>query len=159
MHGTFHICDLCNCKFSYVGWCDWYYDIAGHQMHISTKPAWCFDCNKLRSAENLPTVTECEREIGELTSKRTAKGTRLAHPIALKIAQLKLDWRKLRTSSPRCIWCGGTNLQYLETEPRNGLLPFIHPKCGGTIAYSSTFLGSASPTLFTPEGIRHDAKT
>lgn len=159
MHGSFHICDRCDCRYSFVSWSDWYYDVAGTHLHISTRPGWCFGCESLRSVEALPSIDDCEREIAELSERRTALGARQAFPNALKLAQVKLEWRKQRHSPSRCIWCGGTDLLFLETESGNVLLPFVHPNCGGTIAFSSSFLGSASPTLFTPEGVRHQAKT
>lgn len=159
MHGSFHICDKCNSKFSYVASSDWYYDIAGQHLKISVRPVWCYLCDSLKSAENLPSIEDCEREIADLTLKRSALGTRHAYPKTIEYAQMQLDWRIHRKSPSRCIWCGGTDLQFLDTEPKTGLLPFVHPNCSGTISFSSSFLGSASPTLFTPEGIRHDAKT
>jgi len=153
MHGSFHICDRCDSKFTYVAFSDWYYDLGAQQLHIPTRPAWCFDCKKLRSAENLPTMDDCRREIDAITVERTAFGNRLARPIALEKAILRLQWRTDRASEPRCIWCGGTLLRFLDTD-RDGLLPFLHPECGGTISFSSGFLGSAVPTLFSGEGLR-----
>ncbi len=156
MHGSLHTCDRCQTRFSFVASSDWYYSINDHRLHISVQPAWCFECSKLRSAEYLPSIDALEQEILKLANQRTKLGTRLAFPKALEIARIRLDWRLHRVSPPRCIWCGGIDFQILPIDWKTGLLPFVHPGCLGTISFTQSVLGSASPTLFTPEGLRHD---
>lgn len=152
MSGAFYHCDRCDTKFSYIFTHGWYYDLNGQTMHIAVAPAWCFDCCRLRNAEKLPSIEECERQIEDLSQQRTAKRSRLARPKALEEAMLRLQWRRNRVSDPRCIWCGSTNLQFLDKDPQSGLLPFTHPDCGGTISHTSSYLGSDRPTYFSAEG-------
>jgi hypothetical protein len=156
MHGSLHTCDRCQTRFSFVASSDWYYSINDYRLHISVQPAWCFKCSKLRSAEYLPSIDALKHEISKLANKRTKLGTRLAFPKKLEIARIRLDWRLHRLSPPRCIWCGGIDLQILPIDLKTGLLPFVHPGCLGTISFTQSVLGSASPTLFTPEGLRHE---
>lgn len=153
MHGAFYLCDRCDGEFCYVGFNDWYYDLDGRWLTVAVGPAWCFHCKTLRSAEALPTIEECEREMERLSRLRTARGTRPASPKAIEYALLMLEWRRNRVSASRRLRCGTTELRFLETESRDGLLPFEHPDCGGMISYSKGFLGSATPTLFSAEGL------
>jgi hypothetical protein len=153
MHGAFYRCDRCDGKFCYVGFSDWYYNLDGRRLPVAVGPSWCLHCRTLRSAEALPTIEECERELERLSQLRTARGTRAASPKAIEYALLTLEWRRKRVSAPRCLRCGTTELRVLDTAPRDGLLPFEHPDCGGTIAYSKGFLGSATPTLYSAEGL------
>jgi hypothetical protein len=157
MHGAHYLCDRCGTRFTHVAGFDWYYNLGVDQFHMRTKPAWCFNCNALRSAEDLPSIDDCQHEVDDLSKKRTARGSRLAHPKSLELAILRLEWRKKRVSAPRCIWCASTGVQFLNTDPRDGLVSFTHPECGGTISRSSSFLGSAFPTLFSGEGIRQES--
>ncbi len=154
MHGAHYLCDRCGTRFTHVASNDWYYDLGGQLLHISTKPAWCFKCNALRSAEDLPRIEDCQYEVEQLSNKWTARRNRLAYPKRLELATLRLEWRQYRVSAPRCIWCAGTHIRFLETEPRDGLLPFTHPACGGTVSFSSSFLGSGIEDLFSGEGVR-----
>jgi len=110
---------------------------------------WCAACREVRWGEELPELAALEHELGatkarepsamEELSLLVGKYRTLEEVLTDREQELeeRVAWRRVRTSGPRCLECGTTDLVPLVfSEIRSGNDKWTlaeHPGCGGRI--------------------------
>lgn len=69
--------------------------------------AWCSSCEKMTSAEHLPSIEELAEEVRKHAHEPGVLSTLLA----------ALTWRAARRRAPRCLSCGSSAVQPIEWRP------------------------------------------
>jgi len=132
----------------------------GTYLRLHSGPAWCRQCRRFANAESMPTVEHLESTIAQLSDPvECAKlfpaplGPYDPVIIAEMIERQRkcIEWRRIRSSPPRCLRCGSTDITPLPFDQ-----PTPHPGGHGDILVHADFGGGITPrgeTLYTPEGI------
>jgi hypothetical protein len=142
----------------------------GCEIDLHTTPVWCAQCVSITDGEKIESLATIDKDLADLRDPASFSyqmwtnnavhevlggGDKLreGHVEALK---LRRQWRESRTSPPRCIECGSTEiLPFPENEAVN------NPAGPGTVTMSAVGHVSTGWTgwVFTPEGERiHDAQ-
>ena len=145
-----------------------YYEFEdGTRLDVHTTPAWCRACGGLTHGERIDSLARIDQQIADLNdpSSELYRFTQrsllpelddLVPKDKFRLDQLaeahkRRDWRHRRTSPPRCIRCGSTDVVIL---PIGEAVP--HPAGAGTIEVR--WIGMCSTSFnewfFTPEGER-----
>ncbi len=114
----------------------------GREVPGFDQPVWCYPCDGLRTAERLADTEQIAASIDRLKASGLGEEAlewveRLDRdPDEYLVEQLErftamLDWRRARTTPPRCWDCGSTNFLELTKDPDDRLETFSHPSCGG----------------------------
>ncbi len=143
-------CDSCFTQMGVFTGFPGYYQIESNQrMFAPSEPVWCFDCHRIRIAESLP---DNDAAVNEIERCRLRKATRSELESVLEIERYggafslddyfasRIQWLELcvrfmgfRTNN-RCIACGGTSIDYLDTDDFGRTPERIpHPHCDGTL--------------------------
>jgi hypothetical protein len=143
-----------------------YYDFdGGGRIDVRTRPVWCRACGKFTHGEEIEPLEEIDQEIARLTDRRAQTIREMAteaHPMVqdfgppLSLESIgdlrqRRQWRAARTSPPRCIHCGTTDIVPL---PLNRIVP--NPGGPGTIEVQRVGFCSTNfnEWYFTAEGQR-----
>ncbi|TWT79779.1 hypothetical protein CA13_11860 [Planctomycetes bacterium CA13] len=159
-------CDRCNQTESYRSAIGYYRLSDGTDIPRCEQPAWCNDCNALRSAERLPDLQRLTEIVADLEttglSEHDIENAKLMKQDvsdylaeSLFRSHALMRWRTARQSPPRCLDCESTNLLLLNPHIEQALDSFPHLDCNGTFHLSDTWHGSqASYQVLDAEG-RH----
>src|SRR5690606_6177850 len=112
-------CDLCN-----KGWSIFrlqglftYCLPDGSYAWIDRDFRWCNGCEGFSAVERLPDEHELTLSLENAKNEHNKKH--------IRENEAAIEWRKLRMSPPKCLYCGSSDI--LETDPVK------HPGCGGKI--------------------------
>ncbi len=109
--------------------CGNYYRLPGSQiLAMITQPIWCEQCSAVTHGEVIQSDAELEKSIRDLERLIIAESGLELDLLGLgrikpddseerrRVADMKLrrEWRALRKSPPRCIYCGSTRITRLE---------------------------------------------
>jgi hypothetical protein len=101
----------------------------------------CHECDRIRDAELLPSLTRLKRELLCLRGKGFSAWLRWimpSHHARIRDKQNMIQWRQARTSLPRCLDCGSTKVSLLNYRHVSGSLSeaegFYH-SCGGRLVH------------------------
>lgn len=147
---------------SYLLWGGFHYRIGpSRTIRIDRDLGWCHPCAEFRAVEVLPARSRLEaqleqhrkklkeaedkarsRVLSKLFRSVVVRDERL---IALNRAQVEeimaaLAWRDSRRSPPRCLECGGTDIDHIGTigfAPDPHRIALKHPGCGGGLLVST----------------------
>lgn len=131
---TSHQCDLCD-----EGWSHFitiglfvYRLPDSRYAWIDRDFRWCNGCESFSAVERLPSESELQADLikaqDELTQIRKKKadfGTIRLYKKSVQEQKASIDWKKVRKSPPRCLFCGSSDV--FENEITK------HPECGGEI--------------------------
>jgi hypothetical protein len=125
------------------------YDLGdGDDHYMHTQYAWCHRCRSMVDAEKLPTAAELAELRAQLMRSVGKKDLVTEHVLTeADVDRMALPmerWLAKRRSPPRCLACGATEIVPHEPPgaPEDGPsvhTPFVHPGCGGTIAWFIDF--------------------
>ena len=121
-----------------------------HEIRMSVDYAWCSRCNSFVEIERMWTELEiCSNKSNVLLSE--VSGRRLETPTTERL-DAALEWRRSRTTYPRCISCGSVTAATtipLHTETQ-------HPNGDGIILLSGDGALGGMPTRDTPKYFNTD---
>jgi hypothetical protein len=151
-----------------------YYEFPdGTRLDMETTPAWCYQCNGISEGEEIMTLEEIDQKLADLGDPASElyrftmrnlfegikgledlQGPQRRDEFRLQLiteARRRRAWRETRSSPPKCIRCGSTNI-FLYPVNR----PAPNPAGPGTVEL--TIVGMCSTSFnewfFTPEGDR-----
>lgn len=138
-------CDRCGfCAVAMYGAPGFHESRSGERIPALCSPAWCEACKTIVNAEDLidPEFLQCE--LKRLLTDGPDDGDRaLAREFGQPIEEFctgRIEtWKRClhffsdRISPNRCIECGSTEIQFLETGDRKMPDVFGHPHCGGQL--------------------------
>jgi hypothetical protein len=139
-------------------------------MTIGLRPtiAWCCDCQIFVDAEWIPSLDDIANELDELndpTSFRASSYLSNKPPFdkspylerraklyaeAKDEAKRRIDWRRVRQSPPRCLYCGSTDLRF----PDDDQTVEIPGRGSAVVEWSGMCSTEFCNWFFTPEGLR-----
>jgi hypothetical protein len=151
-----------------------YYEFAdGSNIGLKPTIAWCNGCNSFVDAEWIPSLAEIENELAELndpTSFRASVFTSTEPPFdkspyrersarlyaeAKDEARKRIDWRRQRQASAKCLYCGSVDIVLPDDHGRVDI-----PNRGFAVV---EFCGMCSTEFcnwyYTPEGDRIPRET
>ena len=168
-------CDKCNYREGFSNPLRSYEMPDGSTITIERTFVWCGACRAIRWGEELAQLTALERELTAIETKESVtiselsswvdKYKTLEQIIDERVKELRerIQWRRGRVSSARCLECGSTDIVALpQSETRSGNDKWVlkeHPGCGGVI----TVLEQAVLVLdrrwirYSPEGEKKQA--
>ena len=115
-------CGKCNYRATFSNPLRSYELADGSTITIEHTFVWCAACRAVQWGEKLADLAELESEL-------------LASPKPK--LELRIAWRSARSSGPRCLDCGSTDIMPLvQTETRRGDDVWTlreHPGCGGVV--------------------------
>ena len=87
----------------------------GQLLHVRQTACWCSICNRIDMAELVESLEELEKELERLRKPDEKESRMIAFigtPIEQRIAEteLRINWRRSRTSPAKCLHCGSTNI-------------------------------------------------
>lgn len=115
----------------FAGSCGNYYRLEdGNEIELKSQPVWCDQCGKVTHGEEIESVEQLDKKIAGLERLAAEIRLEMTRPplptfdapgdrIQLKqIAELQLrrKWRRTRSSPPRCIPCGSSQIVPLEYD-------------------------------------------
>ena len=136
---------------------------------------WCPACREVRWGEELVDLALLERdlaatlardpEVMEELSFSVSEYETLDKLLAGRTRELesRVAWRRIRTSPPRCLECGATNITpFVLSETEDGDDRWTlreHPGCGGIVTVLRRMVMALDRRWFryTPEGERKQA--
>lgn len=156
-------CDKCSKHWgSYLLWGGFHYRIApSRTRRIERGLGWCHGCAEFRAVEVLPQRSRLEAELAEHRKKLSKAETRArsrvlsklirsiaerdqqvqaAHRARIDEALAALEWRDARRSAPRCLECGGIEIDHVGAigfAPEPHRIALKHPGCGGSLVVST----------------------
>ncbi len=136
-------CDKCSYRATFTNPLRSYVMPDGSTFTIERTFVWCAACREIRWGEELVDLDELERE---LLASRTRE------------SESKIAWRRVRSSGPRCLECGSTDITPLvKSETRSGKDKWTlreHPDCGGVVIVLQQSVLALDRRWFryTPEG-------
>ena len=141
-------CDKCSYRATFSNPLRSYEMPGGATVTIESTFVWCAACRAVQWGEELADLAELERE---LEACRTPE------------LESRIAWRRARSSDPRCLECGSTEVMPLvQSETRSGYDKWTlqeHPGCGGVvIVLQQPVLALDRRWLrYTPEGEKTQA--
>ena len=136
----------------------------GREISCFNQPAWCHHCKCVRNVECIPELFQIEMFLDRLTHAGITPGIRETAEV-LDISPeeyfqdqidgliARLEWRRNRKSSPKCLQCGTSNFDVLKNDADQALDSFAHPHCGGIFRYvTSCHFSQASEEIVNSEG-------
>jgi hypothetical protein len=145
-----------------------YYEFEdGSHLDIHTAPVWCHHCGDITHGEQIKALEEIDKELADLDDPNSelyrftmmsllpeldAISPRESFRLErIEETRKRRQWNERRSSPPKCIHCGSTNITLLPMEQ-----PILIPP--GPISVVVRFAGMCSTDFnewfFTPEGDR-----
>ncbi len=151
-----------------------YYEFPdGTSIGLLPTIAWCCKCSDFIDAEWIPTLDDIENELIELndtTSFRASSYTSTEPPFdkppyierrarlyaeAKDEAVKRIEWRRARTSSPRCLICGSTDVRF----PKDDQTVELPGRGTATVECTGMCSTDFCNWFYTPEGVRIERNT
>ncbi len=149
-----------------------YYELEeGSHLDVYTTPVWCHHCASVTHGEDIWSLELLDQRLADLANPQSQEYQMLMTPLVPdlnlefesphNLEQRRLErveevrkrrsWRERRSSPPRCIHCGSTEIIVLPFGE-----PVPNPAGPGTITVSITGMCSTNfnEWYFTPEGER-----
>lgn len=159
-------CSKCDSMWSSIQtWGRFTYHLQdGSEINVERDLGWCYDCDSFKTVEELPKLEAISSKLESLKTELLGYITdeagnglaedkqRKIHRLEDKFMKTKLvyNWRESRESPPKCLTCGSTDIENIDTGVEiddKRTLNFIHPKCGGelSVIMSDTRIGIQMP--------------
>lgn len=132
-YGKMYRCERCDKIFSYslLNSRRWYLLPNGHQVRVSPTPGWCRKCKRITACEDVPLLETLEKHLEDSRARSSLEDH--AKERAIEHYRDLIDWRQLRNSLPRCLYCEGTDVHF----PKDDV--FVHQGCGGLLTLDPHF--------------------
>lgn len=157
-------CDCCSATAAYHHTIGLYRFPDGTEISRNDQPAWCTDCDTLRSAECIPDRSRLFQIIAELESGEMGGANALSAQSSTDDQVIDVDaaiqkWRSVlrwvdgRQAGPRCLTCQSTKITLLNAGNKESLDSFEHVGCGGTFKVTNWCHSSdPCPLILNTEG-------
>jgi hypothetical protein len=132
----------------------------GSLIHVDQQAAWCGECGRFVVAEFLADIDELKKTLAELRDgdeKQLDHLNFVGRSVEEETDQLsrRIEWRRGRTSPPRCLQCGSPTIVPLPAGEE-----FPHPATGEKVIVGSMIFADMEwwEAEFSPEGEKLPAK-
>jgi hypothetical protein len=142
------------------------FDDGGH-LDVDTVPVWCRRCDKFRGGERIESLEEIDKKLADLDDPKSDLYRFVTRPLLpefeppgfredfrrqrIEEIHKRRQWRERRSSPPKCIVCGSTEIVFFPSEEPVSIPP-------GSTMVTVRWTGMCSTTFnewfFTPEGDR-----
>lgn len=168
-------CDRCSYGAKFSDPLRSYEMSGGATVTVERTFVWCAACRAVQWGEKLADLADLERDLSatktgepsviERLSAWVDRHQTLEDLLSRRVRDLesRIAWRRIRSSGPRCLECGSTEVRSLvQSETRSGNDKWTlreHPGCGGiVIVLQQAVLALDRRWLrYTPEGEKRQA--
>jgi len=147
----------------------------GSTVTIQHTFVWCAACREVRWGEELADLAALEHDLVATTAREPSIMEELSFSVGryqtleellasrTRALELRVAWRRIRTSAPRCLECGSVKITPLarsQTHSGNDKWTLReHPDCGGIVTVLEQMVLALDRRWlrYSPEGERRQA--